>query len=82
MKVLLLSYALVAIVFSPIQIVWAEDDHNLDLLDNNKEIDHQSMSPAKADEAKRIGRLLDDLYADCGRYPTTKEWTAPRQLDS
>ena len=52
----------------------AQDDlSDMDLIDNVKTRGHVPMSPSQAIEAARLGKLLDKLYADCGRYPTTQE---------
>ena len=61
-----------ALVIAQLQYAWAENEHTVDLIDDTKNYS-LPMSKADAEEAARIGKVLDDLFATCGRYPTTKE---------
>lgn len=61
-------------------------DDNMDLIDHTKAREHIPISPSQAAEAKKIGKFLDELYRDCGRYPTTQEGlkalvSKPKTLD-
>ena len=73
MKTQFLTYALIAYILGHPQLVRADQDHNLDLIDDTKYQEQRSISPGEVAEAKEIGRLLDALYSSCGRYPTTAE---------
>ena len=61
-----------ALVIVHLPCTSAEGAHDVDLIDDTKS-DPVQMSVAKTEEAANIGRMLDDLFATCGRYPMTKE---------
>lgn len=59
--------------FTSVNLCFAESDHNVDLIDNTKMHEHTPMTQSEKVEAAKIGKFLDNIYADCGRYPKTDE---------